>query len=445
MTVSLAPTDQELAAIRADFPILGRRLITPAEEAFYQPSAPEGGGAKLVYLDSGATAQRPRVVLDAMRDFSENHNAAVHRGAHALASEATEAFEGARESIAAFVGAEAGELVFTSGATGAINLLTAALGAASTGRGQGLGRRFAILPGDRIVVTQAEHHSNLVPWQELAARTGAELAWLRVGADGRLRLDDLEGVINPRTRVMAFTHASNVTGAISDVAAITAAARRVGAFTVLDAAQTVPHQPVDLPALGVDFAAFSAHKMLGPNGIGGLYGRAELLEALPPGFTGGSMVEIVTMRDATFLPPPHRFEAGTQAVTQAIGWAAAVGYLSHLGMERIAAHEHELTVRLLDALATLEGVRVLGPAEAQDRLGAVAVDVAGVHAHDVGQYLDAQGIAIRVGHHCAQPIHRALGVQASTRASLALYNTADEIDRFVAALGEVRGYFGAAG
>ncbi|MDR2564750.1 MAG: SufS family cysteine desulfurase [Bifidobacteriaceae bacterium] len=429
MTVSLAPTEQELAAIRADFPILGRRLE---------------GGRPLVYFDTGATSQRPRVVMDAMRDFSENHNASVHRGAHALAGEATDAFEDAREAIAAFVGASAGELVFTSGATGAINLLTAALGAASDGRGQGLGRRFAILPGDRIVVTQAEHHSNLVPWQELAARTGAELAWLRVGADGRLRLDDLRSVINQRTRVLAFTHASNVTGAISDVGAITAAARRVGALTVLDAAQTAPHLPLDLPSLGVDFAAFSAHKMLGPNGVGGLYGRAELLEALPPGFTGGSMVEIVTMRDATFLPPPNRFEAGTQAVTPAIGWAAAVGYLGHLGMDRVAAHEHGLTVRLLDGLAGLEGVRVLGPADASDRLGAVAVDVEGVHAHDVGQYLDAQGIAVRVGHHCAQPLHRALGVHASTRVSLGLYNTAAEVDQFLAALAEVRGYFGAA-
>ncbi|MDR0592403.1 MAG: aminotransferase class V-fold PLP-dependent enzyme, partial [Bifidobacteriaceae bacterium] len=284
----------ELAAIRADFPILGRRLEL---------------GQDLVYLDSGATSQRPRVVLDAMRDFSENRNAAVHRGAHALAAEATDAFEAARAQIAAFVGATSAELVFTSGTTGAINLLTAALGAASGGRGQGLGRRFAILPGDRIVVTQAEHHSNLVPWQELAARTGAELAWLRVGADGRLRLDDLPTVVGSRTRVIAFTHASNVSGALTDVAAIVAAARPVGALTVLDAAQSVPHLPCDLPGLGVDFAAFSAHKMLGPNGIGGLYGRSELLEALPPGFTGGSMVEIVTMREATFQPPPTRFEA----------------------------------------------------------------------------------------------------------------------------------------
>jgi cysteine desulfurase/selenocysteine lyase len=427
MTVSSALSDQELAAIRADFPILGRRLE---------------GGQPLVYLDSGATSQRPRVVLDAMRDFSENRNAAVHRGAHTLAGEATDAFEEARAAVAAFVGASPAELVFTSGTTGAINLLTAALGAASSGRGQGLGRRFAILPGERIVVTQAEHHSNLVPWQELGARVGAELVWLRLGADGRLRLDDLADVMNARTRILAFTHASNVTGAVSDVAALVAAARQVGALTVLDAAQSAPHLPIDFPGLGVDFAAFSAHKMLGPNGIGGLYGRSELLEALPPGFTGGSMVEIVTMRQATFLPPPNRFEAGTQAVAEAIGWAAAVGYLSHLGMDRVAGHERELTGRLLAGLAETPGVRILGPAETVARLGAVSVDVDGVHAHDVGQYLDAQGIAARVGHHCAQPAHRALGAHASTRASLALYNTAAEVDRFVAALSEVRGYFG---
>ncbi|MDR1187462.1 MAG: SufS family cysteine desulfurase [Bifidobacteriaceae bacterium] len=427
MTVSSALSEPELAAIRADFPILGRRLE---------------GGHKLVYLDSGATSQRPRVVLDAMRDYSENHNASVHRGAHTLAAEATDAFEDARARIAAFVGASPAELIFASGTTGAINLLTASLGAASSGRGPGLGRRFAILPGDRLVVTQAEHHSNLVPWQELAARTGAELAWVRVGADGRLRLDDLPDVLTPRTRLLAFTHASNVTGAVTDVAAMVGAARRVGALTVLDAAQSAPHLALDLPGLGVDFAAFSAHKMLGPNGIGALYGRLELLEALPPGFTGGSMVEIVTMREATFLPPPNRFEAGTQAVTEAVGWAAAVGYLADLGMDRVAAHEHELTVRLLEGVAELEGVRVLGPVDPVDRLGAVAVDVEGVHAHDVGQYLDAQGIAIRVGHHCAQPVHRALGVHASTRASVGLYNTADEVDQFVQALSQVRGYFG---
>jgi cysteine desulfurase/selenocysteine lyase len=265
-----------------------------------------------------------------------------------------------------------------------------------------------------------------------------------VDAEGRVDVANLPDAVRERTRIVAFTHASNVSGAVTDVAAVVAAAQGVGALTVLDAAQTAPHLPLDLAALGVDFAAFSAHKMLGPNGIGGLYGRSELLDALPPGFLGGSMVEIVTMTEATFQPPPTRFEAGTQAVTEAIGLAAAVGYLSTLGMDRVAAHERFLTRRLLDGLAGLEGVRVLGPTAVggPGRVGAVAVDVAGVHPHDVGQFLDAQAVAIRVGHHCAQPIHRALGVTASTRASLAVYNTAAEVDRFVELLGQVREYFG---
>jgi cysteine desulfurase/selenocysteine lyase len=421
-------TTRELDAIRADFPVLSRTVAD---------------GEPLVYLDSAATSQRPRVVLDAMRDFSENHNAAVHRGAHQLAGEATEAFEDARARIAAFLGAATSELVFTSGTTGAVNLLVASLAAASSAGAEGSARRFSLTPGDRIVVTQAEHHSNLVPWQRLARLTGAELAWLRVDAEGRVRTDDLSDVVTPRTRVVAFTHASNVSGAVTDVAAVVGAAGGVGALTVLDAAQTAPHLPLDLGALGVDFAAFSAHKMLGPNGIGGLYGRSELLEALPPGFTGGSMVEIVTMTEATFQPPPTRFEAGTQAVTQAIGWAAAAGYLDHLGMARVAAHEHALTARLLAGVSDVDGVRILGPASADRRTGAVAVDVAGVHPHDVGQFLDSRGVAIRVGHHCAQPIHRALGVTASTRASVGVYNTAAEVDRFVELLGQVRDYFGA--
>jgi cysteine desulfurase/selenocysteine lyase len=281
-----------------------------------------------------------------------------------------------------------------------------------------------------------------VPWQRLAQLTGAELAWLRVDAEGRVRVDDLATAVTPRTRVVAFTHASNVSGALTDVGAVVAAARAVGALTVLDAAQTVPHLPLDLRALGVDCAAFSAHKMLGPNGIGALWGRMEVLEALPPGFTGGSMVEIVTMQSATFQPPPHKFEAGTQAVTQAVGWAAAVGYLSHVGMGRLAAHERALTQRLLDGVAALDGVRVLGPVTAEGRTGAVSLDIEGVHAHDSGQYLDSVGVAVRVGHHCAQPIHRALGVVASTRASLGLYNTARDVDRFLEALGQVRSYFG---
>jgi cysteine desulfurase/selenocysteine lyase len=421
---------EELTRIRADFPLLATRVRD---------------GQELVYLDSAATAQRPRQVMAAMDQFSTNFNAAVHRGAHALAEEATERYEQARARISAFVGVKAHELIFTSGTTGAINLLALALGNATLGRGGAAARRFALRPGDKIVVTQAEHHSNLVPWQELAARTGAQLEWIGVDAHGRLLVEQSAKIIDQRTQVVAFTHASNVTGAITDVATLVAQAHDVGALTVLDAAQTAPHLPVDFAALGVDFAAMSAHKMLGPNAVGALYGREELLEALPPAWMGGSMVEIVTMAEATYALPPTRFEAGTGPVTPAIGWAAAVDYLSALGMDRVHAHEQALTGQLLDGLADLPGVRVLGPTDTYDRLGAVAVDVAGVHPHDAGQFLDAQGIAVRVGHHCAQPVHRALGTHSSVRASLALYNTAQEVDRFLEALGQVRAYFGAAG
>ncbi|MDR1151814.1 MAG: aminotransferase class V-fold PLP-dependent enzyme, partial [Bifidobacteriaceae bacterium] len=287
------------------------------------------------------------------------------------------------------------------------------------------------------------HHANLVPWQRLAGRTGADLAWIPVREDGRLDLDALDTLVTARTRVVAFTHASNVTGAVTDVPRVVAAARAVGALTVLDAAQSAPHLPVNPRALGVDLVAFSAHKMLGPNAIGALAGRAEVLDALPPVATGGSMVEIVTMTEATFQPPPTRFEAGTQPVAEAVGWAAALDYLSHLGMDRVAERETELTRRLLAGVAGVDGVRVLGPDSAVARTGAVAVEIAGVHPHDAGQYLDDQGIAVRVGHHCAQPVHRALGVTASTRASIGVYTTETEVDAFVEALGGVRAYFGA--
>ncbi|MDR1394082.1 MAG: SufS family cysteine desulfurase [Bifidobacteriaceae bacterium] len=427
MTDSLALSDIELAAIRADFPLLGHRLAD---------------GKELVYLDTAATSQRPRVVEEAMREFTENHNAAVHRGAHQLAAEATLAYEAARAGVADFLGASPEELVFTSGTTAGINLLVASFLAASGNKSGGSSQRFAVGPGDRIVVTEAEHHSNLVPWQRLAQLTGAELAWLPVDSAGRIRLDEISRVIGPRSRIVAFTGASNVSGAVTPVAPLVDAAHQVGALTVMDAAQLAPHQPLDVGALRVDFAVLSAHKMLGPNGIGGLYGRAELLQAMPPGSLGGSMVEIVTMREATFQPPPARFEAGTQAVTQAVGWAAAIAYLNDLGMDRVAAQEHALTSRLLAGLARIPGLRVLGPAEADGRIGAVALEIEGVHPHDAGQFLDAEGIAVRVGHHCAQPIHRAMGVTSSTRASLGLYNTALEVDRFLDAVSQVRSYFG---
>ncbi|RYV50551.1 SufS family cysteine desulfurase [Pengzhenrongella frigida] len=420
-------TGVELAAVRADFPLLSRTVR---------------GGRPLVYLDSGATSQKPDVVLDSEQDFYRQRNAAVHRGAHQLAEEATEAFEAARAEVASFVGVGSDELVWTSNATAAINLVAYAIGNATAGRGGAAARRFALQPGDQIVVTESEHHANLVPWQELAARTGATLRWIGVDDDGRLRTDQLASVVTDRTRVLAFTHASNVTGAVTDVAPFVARAREVGALTMLDACQSVPNLPVDLAALGVDFAAFSGHKMLGPTGVGALYGRRELLEALPPVMTGGSMVEVVTMETATYAPPPQRFEAGTQMIAQAIGMGAAARYLAELGMHGVAAHEAELTRALLAAVASVPHVRVVGPLDAADRLATVSFVVDGVHAHDVGQVLDDAGVAVRVGHHCAQPLHRRFGVAATARASASVYTTVEEIDVFREALAGVRGFFG---
>lgn len=418
-------TDPEVRALREDFPLLTN-----------SPS---------VYLDSGATSQKPLAVLDAERDFYLHRNAAVHRGAHTLAVEATDAYEEARRVVAGFVGATERELVWTSNATEAINLITYSFSNASAGRGGGTAARFRLGPGDEIVTTEAEHHANLIPWQELAARTGAALRWIPVDETGALDLGAAAEVIGERTRVVAFSHVSNVTGAITDVARLVELARAAEALTVLDACQSVPHLPVDLPALGVDFAVFSGHKMLGPTGIGALWGRSELLDAMPPFLTGGSMITKVTMESASYLPAPTRFEAGTQRVAQAVALAEAVRYLQGIGMERVAAHEHELGQRLAAGLAQLEGIRLIGPPPGADRVGLAAVDVAGVHAHDVGQVLDSAGVAVRVGHHCAQPLHRALGLTASTRASAYLYNTTADVDRFLAELAGVRGYFRVAG
>ena len=423
---SAALSATELAAVRADFPLLARTLR---------------GGRPLVYLDSGATAQKPDCVLDAEQDFLLQRNAAVHRGAHQLAEEATEAFELARSQVARFVGADDDEVVWTSNATAGINLVAYAIGNATAGRGGSRSRGLALAAGDEIVVTEAEHHANLVPWQELAARTGAALRWIEVDDDGRLRTDQLADVVGERTRVVAFTHASNVTGAVTDVDAFVRRAREVGALTVLGACQSVPHLPVDLHALGVDLAVFSGHKMLGPTGVGALYGRREVLEAMPPVTTGGSMVELVTMTEATYAPPPQRFEAGTQMVSQAIGMGAAAAYLTELGMPAVAAHEREMAEQLLAAVAAVPGVRVVGPTDAHDRLANVSFVVDGVHAHDVGQVLDDAGVAVRVGHHCAQPLHRRFGVAATTRASAAVYTTAEDVEVFREALSGVRAFF----
>jgi len=420
-------TAAELAAVRADFPLLGRTVR---------------GGKPLVYLDSAATSQKPNVVLEAEVDFYEQRNAAVHRGAHQVAEEATAAFEDARSAVASFVGAADDEIVWTPGATAAINLVAYALGNATAGRGGADAERFRLAPGDEIVVTEAEHHANLVPWQELCARTGAVLRWFGVDDDGRLDLSDVGSVITERTRVVAFGHVSNVTGAVAPVETLVAAAREVGAYTVLDACQSVPHLPVDLHALGVDFAAFSAHKMLGPTGVGALYGRRELLEALPPVTTGGSMVEVVTMTETTYMPPPQRFEAGTQMVAQAVGMGVAAQWLDELGMDRVAAHEREIAAELLK-ITEIPGIRVIGPSDDRDRIGVVSFVVDGVHAHDVSQVLDDRGIAVRVGHHCAQPLHRRFGVAATARASASVYTGVEDVVAFREALAGVRAFFGA--
>lgn len=413
----------ELAAIRRDFPALQRI---------------GRGGSPIIYLDSSATAQKPTCVLEAEIDFYSNSNGAVHRNTHLLGDEATAAYEDARSTVADFIGGSFDEIVWTKNATEALNLVAMALGNASQ---KGSSSPLSLGPSDKIVVTRAEHHSNLVPWQQLAQRTGAELAWLDLTADGRIDLATLER-ITANTRVVAFTHSSNVTGAVSPVEQIVEKARSVGSLTVLDTCQSSAHMPIDVKALGVDFAVLSSHKMLGPTGIGALWGRYPLLEAMPPVLTGGSVVADVTMEETKFLPPPQRFEAGSQAVAQAVGWAAALGYLSELGMDRVAAHEHAITQRLLLGLREMKGIRVLGPTDMHERTGAVAFEVEGVHPHDVGQVLDAHDVAVRVGHHCAIPLHRFFGVRSSSRASVALTTTDEEIDQFLVSLAEVQKYFG---
>ena len=418
MAASVTPLD--LTAIRADFPILKRVMR---------------GGNQLAYLDSGATSQRPLPVLDAERDFVLTSNGGVHRGAHQLMEEATDAYEQGRADIAAFVGTAiepADELVFTKNATESLNLVSYVLG----------DKRFerAVGPGDIIVTTELEHHAYLVPWQELARRTGATLRWYGVTDDGRIDLDSLE--LDERVKIVAFSHHSNVTGAVTPVAELVTRAKAVGALTVLDACQSVPHRPVDLHALDVDFAAFSGHKMLGPNGIGVLYGRRELLSEMPPFLTGGSMIETVTMQATTYAPPPQRFEAGTPMTSQVVGLAAAARYLGAIGMDAVEAHERELVAAALEGLSAIDGVRIVGPTSMENRGSPVAFVVDGVHAHDVGQVLDDDGVAVRVGHHCALPLHRRFGLAATARASFAVYNTADEVERLVAGVRRAQDFFG---
>ncbi|MGA6220231.1 cysteine desulfurase [Streptomyces umbrinus] len=406
----------DVDALRKDFPILGRTVDS---------------GARLVYLDSGATTQKPLQVLDAERDFYLRHNAAVHRGAHQLAGEATEAYESARRTIADFVGADEDEVVFTKNATEGINLVA-----------YGLGNAHRLGAGDRIVVTEMEHHANLVPWQQLAERTGATLDWFGLTDEGRLDLSRIDELLDERTKVVALTHQSNVLGTLNPVRLIADRAHAVGALVVVDGAQSVPHRPVDVRELGADFLAFSGHKMLGPNGVGVLWGRRELLADLPPFLTGGSMIEVVEMDRATFLPPPQRFEAGVPMAPQAVGLAAAVDYLRALGMDEVAAHEDVLTARALQLLQEIPGVRVIGPRGIEERGSAVSFTVDGIHPHDVGQVLDDRGVAVRTGHHCARPIVRRYGVPATTRATFYVYNTLEEVEQLAEGVRAAQAYFG---
>jgi cysteine desulfurase/selenocysteine lyase len=422
------PAALDVARLKADFPILARTVR---------------GGHRLVYLDSGATSQKPVQVLDAERAFYERHNAAVHRGAHQLAEEATDAYERARATIAAFIGAQPDEVVFTKNATEGVNLVAYAMSNAATAGPESA--RFVVGPGDSVVVTEMEHHANLVPWQQLALRTGATLRWLGVTDEGRLDLSDLEQVVDATTKVVAFTHQSNVLGTVNPADVLVRRAHEVGALVVVDAAQSVPHQPVDVGRLGADYVVFSGHKMLGPTGVGVLWGRSELLAAMPPFLTGGSMIEVVRMEGSTFAPPPQRFEAGVPMTAQAVGLAAACDYLSAVGMAAVAEHEHRLTGLALEGLAELPGVRVVGPLTTEARGGAVSFAVDGIHPHDVGQVLDDLGVEVRVGHHCAWPLHRRFGTVATTRATFYLYNDESDVQALVDGVRHAQRYFDAGG
>jgi cysteine desulfurase / selenocysteine lyase len=424
------PQPLDVERIRKDFPILQRTVRNDRP---------------LVYLDSAATSQKPTVVLDAERAFYETSNAGVHRGAHQLAEEATEAYESARAAIAGFVGARAEDVVLTKNVTESLNLAAYAFSNA-TAKAQhareGIDPRFVLRPGDSVVVTQMEHHANLVPWQEACAKTGATLRWIGLTDEGRLDLDELDSVIDATTRVVSVVHQSNILGTVNPVRRIMDRAHEVGAVGVVDASQSVPHMAVDVRELGADLVGWTGHKMLGPTGIGLLWGRPEILEAMPPFLTGGSMIETVFMEHSTYAAPPKRFEAGTPMVAQAVGLAAAVGYLEDLGMDRVAAHEHALTTYALARLAELPGVRIIGPTDDRDRGSAVSFVVDGLHPHDVGQFLDDRGVAVRVGHHCAWPTCRRFGVPATTRLSTYVYNDAAEIDVAVEGILAAQKFFG---
>ena len=407
-----------VAKVRQDFPIFERTIRD---------------GKKLVYLDSGATSQKPLSVIDAESNFYKFHNAAVHRGAHQLAEEATDAFEGARLKVARFLGAHEDEIVFTKSATESLNLIAYAMGNAEPGN------RFHLTNKNRIVVTEMEHHANLIPWQQLAARTGAELKWFEVTAEGRLDLSNIDAIITEGTKVVSLTHQSNVLGTINPLEAIVKRAHEVGAVVVLDACQSAPHMPIDVSKLGVDFLTFSGHKAVGPTGVGVLW--SPLLDELPPFLFGGSMIETVTMTSATWAPAPKKFEPGVPNMAQAVGLGAAIDYLSAIGMDNIFKHEVDLTGYLLNGLMEIPELAIVGPTTTQARGSAVSFTVGQIHPHDLGQFLDSQGVAVRTGHHCAWPLTRKLSVPATTRASLYLYNDESDCDALFAAIRGAQRYF----
>jgi cysteine desulfurase/selenocysteine lyase len=418
----------DVPRIRKDFPILDRTVRD---------------GRPLAYLDSANTSQKPRQVIDAMTDFYERHNANIHRASHQLGEEATAAYEGARIKAAGFIGAaDEAEVVFTKNVSEGINLVAYAMGNASAGQSGGTGERFRLGPGDEIVITEMEHHSNIVPWQLLCQRTGATLRWFGVTEDGRLDLSQLDSLLTERTRLVALAHQSNVLGTINPVREIADRAHQAGALVLVDAAQSVPHMPVDAQALGADFLGFTSHKMCGPTGIGVLWGRRELLEEMPPFLGGGEMIESVWMDHSTFAPPPHKFEAGTMPIAEAAGLDAAIGYLTETGLDAIRAHEQDLVGYALGALGEVDGLRVLGPADLASRGAAISFTVDEVHPHDISQVLDENGVAVRAGHHCAWPLHRRYGITASTRASFYLYNTTAEVDALVAGIRQAQHLFG---
>ena len=411
----------DVKKIRKDFPIFLRTIRD---------------GKKLIYLDNGATSQKPQVVMDAEMDFYRLHNAAAHRGAHQLAEEATELFEASRETVATFLGADSQEIVFTKSATESLNLLAYAFSNAEPGS------RFAIGPEHTIVVSEMEHHANLIPWQQLAKRSGATLKWFGVTSDGRLDESNIDSLITKNTKIVAITQQSNVLGTINNLEQIIQKAHAVGAIVIVDACQSVPHLAVDVRTLGADFLTFSGHKALGPTGVGVLWGSYELLDALPPFLFGGSMIENVTMTDATWAEAPRKFEAGVPYMAQVVGLAAALKYLQNIGMDSIYTHEKELTTYLLTELRKIDGISIVGPLDSSLRGGMVSFTVAGIHPHDLGQYLDSLGIAVRTGHHCAWPLTRALGVPATTRASLYLYNDHSDVDALVAGVEDAKKFFG---